>query len=176
MFPETFRTARLVLRPIAIEDAAPIFDAYAQDPEVTRYVIWQPHRSRRDTEAYIGHCMAMPPDVSRTYVLVGHEDDAIRGALDLRLPAPHRLEFGYVVARDSWGQGLMTEALTEIVDWALTQPGIFRISAVCDVENIGSARVMEKAGLAREGLLRRWLVHPNISDEPRDCFSYARVR
>jgi ribosomal-protein-alanine N-acetyltransferase len=176
MFPDTFRTARLVLRPITIEDSGPIFDTYAQDPEVTRYVIWQPHRSRRDTEAYIGHCMATPPDVSRTYVLVGHEDDAIRGALDLRLPAPHRLEFGYVLARQSWGQGLMTEALTEIVDWALTRPGIFRISAVCDVENIGSARVMEKAGLAREGLLRRWLVHPNISDEPRDCFSYARAR
>jgi hypothetical protein len=28
----------------------------------------------------------------------------------------------------------------------------------------------------REGLLRRWLLHPNISDEPRDCYSYARVR
>jgi ribosomal-protein-alanine N-acetyltransferase len=47
---------------------------------------------------------------------------------------------------------------------------------VCDVENIGSARVMEKSGLVREGLLRRYLVHPSISKEPRDCFSYARVR
>jgi ribosomal-protein-alanine N-acetyltransferase len=58
----------------------------------------------------------------------------------------------------------------------LRQPAVFRIGAVCDVDNIGSARVMEKAGLVREGVLRRWLVHPNISDEPRDCFSYARTR
>jgi ribosomal-protein-alanine N-acetyltransferase len=58
----------------------------------------------------------------------------------------------------------------------LRQESVFRIGAVCDVENIGSARVMEKAGLVREGLSRRWLVHPNISDEPRDCFSYAIVR
>jgi hypothetical protein len=65
---------------------------------------------------------------------------------------------------------------TEVVNWALSQPPIFRIGAVCDVENIGSARVMEKAGLVREGLLRRWLMHPNISDEPRDCFIYARTR
>jgi ribosomal-protein-alanine N-acetyltransferase len=70
----------------------------------------------------------------------------------------------------------MTEVLTEVVNWALNQPGIFRTGAVCDVENIGSARVMEKAGLFREGLLRRWLMHPNISDEPRDCFIYARTR
>src|SRR5207248_6686005 len=35
---------------------------------------------------------------------------------------------------------------------------------------------LEKAGFVREGLLRRWQLHPNISDEPRDCYSYARVR
>ena len=54
----------------------------------------------------------------------------------------------------------MTEALTEIVRWALAQPAIFRIGAVCDVENVRSARVMEKAGLIREGVLRRFLIHP----------------
>jgi Acetyltransferase (GNAT) domain len=70
----------------------------------------------------------------------------------------------------------MTEVLAEVVNWALRQPSAFRIGAVCDVENIGSARVMEKAGLVREGLLRRWLIHPNVGNEPRDCFSYARVR
>jgi ribosomal-protein-alanine N-acetyltransferase len=74
------------------------------------------------------------------------------------------------------GPGSLTEVLTEVVNWALSQPLIFRIGAVCDVENIGSARVMEKAGLVREGLLRRWLMHPNISDEPRDCFIYGRAR
>jgi RimJ/RimL family protein N-acetyltransferase len=109
-------------------------------------------------------------------VLVDAEKNKVSGALDLRLASAHRVEFGYVLARPCWGQGLMTEALTEVVAWVLTQPPIFRISAVCDVENIGSARVMEKAGLTREGLLRRWLVHPNIGGDPRDCFSYARVR
>ena len=70
----------------------------------------------------------------------------------------------------------MAEALREIVRWALAQPTIFRIGAVCDVENIRSARVMEKAGLVREGMLRRYLIHPGMDKEPRDCFSYARVR
>ena len=109
-------------------------------------------------------------------MLTSREDDALRGALDLRRDAPHRLGFGYVLARPWWGRGLMAEALTEVADWALARPSVFRIGAVCDAENAGSARVMEKAGLAREGLLRRWLVHPNLGDEPRDCFSYARVR
>ena len=38
------------------------------------------------------------------------------------------------------------------------------------------ARVLEKAGLQREGLLRRWMLHPNVSDRPRDCYCYSKVR
>ena len=176
MLPETFHTARLKLRPIVPQDAGPIFDGYAQDTTVIRFVIWRPHRSRSDTEAYIAQCIATPPDVSRTYVLTDRTDGDVRGTFALRLAAPHRLDCGYALARAWWGRGLMTEVLTEVVNWALSQPLIFRIGAVCDVENIGSARVMEKAGLVREGLLRRWLMHPNISDEPRDCFIYGRAR
>ena len=71
---------------------------------------------------------------------------------------------------------MMTEVLTEVTGWALRQPSVFRIGAVCDFENIGAARVLEKSGFVREGLLRRWLLHQNISDEPRDCYSYACVR
>jgi ribosomal-protein-alanine N-acetyltransferase len=176
MLPETFRTARLFLRPIAMADAGPIFAAYARNPEVTRFLIWRPDRTRRDFEAYIRACLDTPPHRARTYVMQGRKDSVIRGGLDLRQAEQHRLEFGYVLAPAWWGQGLMAEALREIVRWALAQPTIFRIGAVCDVENIRSARVMEKAGLVREGMLRRYLIHPGMDKEPRDCFSYARVR
>jgi ribosomal-protein-alanine N-acetyltransferase len=176
MFPDVFKTARLTLRPIALEDAGPIFDGYARDREVTRFLVWRPHLSRDDTVAYIARCMADPSHLSRTYVLLGRDDHQLRGAIDLRREAPHRLGFGYVLARAWWGQGLMTETLAEVVRWALGQDPIRRIGSVCDVENVASARVMEKAGLTKEGILRRWSLHPNISDQPRDCFSYARVR
>jgi len=109
-------------------------------------------------------------------MIVGRDDNVVRGAFALRQRAPHRLDCGYVLACQCWRQGLMTEVLIEVSAWALRQPSVFRIGAVCDVENIGSARVLEKSGFIREGLLRRWLLHPNISDEPRDCYSYARVR
>lgn len=172
MFPDGFTTARLGLRPILPSDAAAILAGYAQDPEVTRYLVWRPHRTLADTKAYIERCCAAAPDQSRTYVLV-MADGVICGALDLRRAAPHRLEFGYVLARRVWGRGLMTEVLRQVVCWALEQPGLVRIGAVCDVDNVASARVMEKSGLVRDGVLPRWVVHPNISDQPRDCFSYG---
>jgi ribosomal-protein-alanine N-acetyltransferase len=173
---DTFETARLLLRPVTIMDVDAIFGSYAQDVAVTRYLIWRPHRSRNDTEAYVERCMATPSEVERTYMLVGRGDNVVRGAFALRQHAPHRLDCGYVLARRWWGQGLMTEVLSEVAIRSLRQPSVFRIGAVCDVENVGSARVLEKSGFVREGLLRRWLLHPNISDEPRDCYSYARVR
>ena len=176
MLPDIFQSPRLLLRPVTAADADAIFEAYAQDEEVARYVIWRPHRSRSETQAYVERCLATPAEVERTYMLLGREDNVVRGAFALRRRAPHRLDCGYVLARRWWRQGLMTEMLSEVSLWALRQPSVFRIGAVCDVENIGSARVLEKSGFVREGLLRRWLLHPNISGEPRDCYSYARIR
>jgi RimJ/RimL family protein N-acetyltransferase len=176
MFPNAFATTRLILRPISPADAAPIFDTYAQDPEVTRYMTWRPHRSLAETEAYVARCLAAPSHLSRTYVLVGRRDEGIRGAFALRQPGSYRLGYGYVLARQWWGHGLMTEALVGVAHWALNRDDIWRIGDVCDVENRASARVMEKAGMTREGLLQRWIIHPNVSAEPRDCFSFAKVR
>ena len=63
-----------------------------------------------------------------------------------------------------------------MVRWSLAQPELFRVWATCDVENAASAGVLERAGMQREGILRRWTVHPSLGDEPRDCFCYAVVK
>ncbi len=176
MLPERLETERLTLRPIARGDAPAIFAGYAQDPEVVRYLNWRSHRRLAETEAYVARCLAAPPTRSRTYALLGHAEGSLLGAFELRRPEPYRLDCGYVLARRFWGRGLMTEALAEAARWAMRQPDIWRIGALCDTDNFASARVMEKAGLAREGILRRWLLHPNIGPDPRDCFSYALTR
>jgi hypothetical protein len=80
-------------------DVDAIFGSYAQDEEVVRYLIWRPHRSRSETQAYVERCMATPSEVERTYMLVGRGDNVVRGALALRQRAPHCLDCGYVLAR-----------------------------------------------------------------------------
>jgi len=84
--------------------------------------------------------------------------------------------FGYVLGRAHWGKRLMPEALSYLVNWSMDQPEIFRAWAFCDVENPASARVMEKAGMTREGVLRRWHVCPSIGPEPRNCIVCAKVK
>lgn len=174
MFPDLFETQRLMLRPLTPADAQPIFDTYARDPLVSRFLTWRPHASIADTRAFIAS--TQNATASRNYVLIERATASLAGAFELRRYSPTRLGYGYLLARPFWGRGLMTEALAAVADWALAQPGIWRIGDVCDTENLASARVMEKAGFTREGVLRRWAVHPNLGEAPRDCFSYARVR
>ncbi len=70
----------------------------------------------------------------------------------------------------------MTEALRSLLDWLLAHPCIHRVSAICDVDNAASARLLENCGLHRLGLLRERAVFPNISDQPRDCYSFCRIK
>lgn len=88
----------------------------------------------------------------------------------------YRALIAYHLARSEWGQGYATEAAQTVVDWALGQPRIHRIWTVCDVDNAASVRVLEKLGMRREGILKRWSIHPNISPEPRDAYCYALAK
>jgi hypothetical protein len=98
------------------------------------------------------------------------------GSIGVTLEGQGRAMFGYVLAKKCWGHGFAAEALTYIVEWALAPPTIYRAYAYCDVEYPASARVMEKAGLVREGTLRRWHIAPTLGPEPRDCIMCAKVR
>lgn len=67
----------------------------------------------------------------------------------------------------------MSEAVSALVAWAMDQPTVYRVWAACDIDNVASARLLESVGMQLEGTLRRWLVHPNMSDSRRDCLCYA---
>lgn len=173
--PETIQTTRLTLRRMVPDDAQAIFATYAQDPEVTRFLVWHPHRSVEETQAYVAHCIQAWDSGTAFTWSIRTANEALLGAISLRV-AGFKADFGYVLARSCWGNGYMAEALRPVVDWALAQPTIFRVWGVCDVENLASARVMEKVGMAREGILHRFVLHPQISDTPRDCFCYSLVK
>ena len=174
--PETLQTERLLLRKPRMDDAPVIFDTYAQDPEVTRYLVWKPHQNIRETEEFLLACGQLwRTGKDFAYAITLKENDKLIGMFGLH-PLKLKIEVGYALARPYWGQGCMTEVLRAVIDWAFVQPDIFRVQAICDVENLGSARVMEKAGMSREGLLRRYVLHPNISAEPRDAYMYAVVK
>jgi ribosomal-protein-alanine N-acetyltransferase len=176
--PERFERERLILRKPRMDDAPIIFEAYAQDPEVARYLVWRPHQQVEETQKFISYCLkSWQEESSFAYAITLKGSDVPIGMIEAHVHPQHfKVTLGYGLSRLHWGKGYMTEAVCVLVEWALSEPAIYRVEAFCDADNIGSARVMEKAGMEREGLLRRYVLHPNISDEPRDVYLYARVK
>ena len=174
--PTQFTTARLTLRKPELADAPAIFTAYAQDPAVTRFLVWRPHPDLATTHAYLEHCLSSwNAHTEYCYVLTERAQARLVGMISVRV-RDWSASLGYVLARSAWGQGIMPEAAQAVSDYVLAQPAMYRVWAMCDVDNTASARVMEKIGMLREGLMRRGVLHPNLSSEPRDCWVYAKVK
>jgi [ribosomal protein S5]-alanine N-acetyltransferase len=176
MFPTEITTERLLLRPPIEADAERVFTRYCQDPEVSRYMSWGPHRSIDDTRGYL---LSVVSDVvagtSVSYLIFSRQSNELLGSVGGKLTPP-TIQWGYCLARDAWGQGFATEAARAFVAAAIEQPSIWRLQAFCDLENSRSARVLEKSGSKLEGILRRYMVMPNLGDAPRDMYCYAKVR
>lgn len=174
--PERIETERLLLRKPRLEDAPILFAAYMQDPEVTRYTTWRPHQQVQQAEDFIRNGMTAWENETRfPFVMTLKERAEPFGMIDFHIRGC-TVGLGYVVARSRQGKGYATEATRAIITWAFQQPAIYRVNASTDVENTASQKVLEKAGMLREGLLRKYIVHPNISEIPRDSYIYAIVK
>ena len=150
-------TADLVLRQVRTEDAKDIF-RYASDPEVARYVMWEPHRSISDTRAYIRYVRSLyRRGLPSSWAVVHKLSGSVIGSIGFvgYSPVHHAAEIGYSFSRQYWNCGFATQALNAVIDSAFNRiDRLHRLEAQHDVRNPASGRVMEKCGMHREGILR----------------------
>ncbi|MBN1409387.1 MAG: GNAT family N-acetyltransferase [Spirochaetales bacterium] len=173
MTTKPMETDNLLLRIPSVSDAKAIFQNYATDPEVTRYLPWKPHKNIGETRRYLkGLLEKWITSKEFTWVIIDKKSRDVMGMIALRVQG-YKAEFGYVLARRHWNRGYMTEALKKIIELCFDTGSIYRVWGVCDIENPASKRVMEKSGLSYEGILKKFIRHPNISDVPRDVQCYA---
>lgn len=154
-------TPRLRLRPPALSDAQAFF-AYASNPQVARYVLWLPHENPGvSRQALRGILYRNRVEHLRTYALTLKGDPRMIGTIGLVFYDRENslAEVGFSMSHLYWGQGLMTEALTAYLRTAFTHWGINRVEAQHDQRNPASGRVMEKAGMTREGILQQRLYY-----------------
>ena len=168
-------TERLTLRRLRALDAADIFE-YASDPEVARYTLWDAHRTQEQSRLFLNIALEQyligEPS---TWGVVLKQSGRLIGTCGFALASESdsRVEIGYALGRAHWGQGLMTEALREVIRFCIELMGINRVEARCNEHNIGSWRVMEKAGMLHEGTLRE---HRILRGEAISCRIYAILK
>ena len=149
-------TPRLTLRKMRMSDAPDVY-RYAKDPEVARHVLWEAHQSVWETRAYIRYLLwqyrsGLPSSWAIELKATGKVVGTI-GYMSYNADNA-TVEVGYSLAREQWGKGLMTEALTAVIAETFRALGMHRIEAMHFTDNPASGRVMEKCGMTHEGHLR----------------------
>lgn len=168
-----FTGDRVLLRPLSVRDDLDMY-LYASDPEVTRFLPWEPAPSPDSVRPFLeeqvarrrrGESMAFAIVFTETGRMVGSTD-----IMDMRMKRG-QAELGYLIARPYWGRGLMTEAARLTLCCAFDTLGIERITAWADEENVASQRVMQKLGMTLSGNENRW-----VKGERRPYVQYALDR
>lgn len=140
-------TRRLLLRRFVPEDADTMYQTWAADPEVTRYLRWSPHASPAETANILrGWCFAYDeePDYYN-WAITLKESGTLIGSISL-LAESSGYEPGYALGRAYWHQGYATEALCAVVEFAFGALGLPQLYCRHEAPNLASGRVMEHAG------------------------------
>jgi RimJ/RimL family protein N-acetyltransferase len=163
----TLRTARLLLRPFGDEDAAALF-ALQSNGHVLRY--WDAPAWSDPSHAlgFIAACRQMADEGTGVRLAVERLSDGrfIGWCTSNRWNPGHRsASLGYCFDDAAWGHGYATEATGVLLTWAFDHLDMNRVQAETDTRNLASARVLEKLGFVREGLLREdCVVNGDVSD------------
>ena len=174
--PKILQTPRLVLRPPRDEDAQLIFESYASDPDVTRWVSWPRHETIEDTRRFLEYSHEQWARWPAGPLLIeSRVDKRLLGGTEIAFEKPYRAGTGYVLSQAAWGAGFATEALRAVTRIAQSV-GVMRLYAVCHLHHEAAIRVLERCSFAREGVMRKFRIFPNLHDtRPQDVCLYART-
>lgn len=149
-------TERLVLRPLVEGDIQDVF-AYCSDPDIGPDAGWAPHRTIDDARFFVEQIASSPHVFGVFERVAGGRCGPCIGSVGLIADPQRRnvdcLMLGYALAKQAWGRGYMTEASREVIRYGFEELGLSLITCTRYAFNDRSARVIEKCGFAREGVL-----------------------
>lgn len=152
-------TNRLKLRKITLEDAEDMY-YYCSNEEVPKYASWNPHKTITETKEAIERVLIQWNNKSLVHWGIEYKENSrLIGTIEFATwDRQHKIaEIGYALSPDYWRKGIATEAARKVIKFGFTNMDLVRIQAKCYLENIGSARVMEKAEMSFEGIIRKGL-------------------
>lgn len=142
-------TDRLILRCFTLDDGPDMYNNWAGDDEVTRYLVWPTHADMDASRAVIENWLAGYDDPGQyLWCLESRESHQAIGSISVvgRNQETGALEIGYCLSRYYWGRGLMSEALTAVTGFLFGRVGAARLEARLDRRNLKSKSVLKKCG------------------------------
>jgi [ribosomal protein S5]-alanine N-acetyltransferase len=167
-------TPRLSLRAPRDADAYSIFERYASNPEVTRFLSWRTHANIDDTRAFLAFSSAEWIKWPAGPLLIeSREDGRLLGSTGLAFESSDIASTGYALSHNEWGFGFATEALTAVVALA-NSLAVRHLYAQCHPRHTASIRVLERCGFRFNRLLAKHSEFPNLGvPGPQDVSHYV---
>jgi RimJ/RimL family protein N-acetyltransferase len=160
-------TERLTIRLVERSDLSALLIVNGNDA-VTRFLPYPSWTGMADAQAWFDRMAArFETGAAAQFVIVHRERGHVMGScLLFHFDEPSaRAEVGYVLGREHWGAGYMHEAMTALVAFAFGTLGLRRLEAEIDPRNAASAKLLERLGFVKEGLLRqRWATKNEVTD------------
>ena len=169
----TLSTARLVLRPIRAEDARSIWP-HVSDPDISRYMSWDPHESIEQTNAFIAEAVERRSrGTALTWVVTDRTSGELFGLASLiavlrthRALRYDKAELAYWIGKPYQGRGYATEACRAIIGYAFEGLRLHKLTVAHDDLNEASKRLIETLGFRKIGIEKehfqkhgRWIDH-----------------
>ena len=149
---ETLFTERLILRKFTKDDVADILE-YGSDAETLKYLIWDGIKTTDDALGSITNYYWSRPGI---FAIELKENKKCIGCIDLRLiPEHEKVGFGYILNRNYWNKGYMTEALNAVLALCFEKLELNRVEAHHYAGNESSGKVMQKCGMELEGISKQ---------------------
>ena len=149
---QMLQTDRLILRRFVESDAEAMFQNWASSPENLTYVTWDPHSDVEVTRNSIRNWVASytNPNYYKWAICLKENPEHVIGDISIveMDEIDSSCEIGYILGKNYWGRGMMTEALKAVLDFCFTQAGFQKVRARYASLNPASGRVMEKAGMS----------------------------
>lgn len=150
-------TERLLLRKFDIKDYKAMYNNWASDSAVTEFLTWKPHSSVEETKTLLLDWIAKYENLDNyNWVIELKETQEIVGNISV-VKIKEKTEsatIGYCMGKTWWGKGIMPEALRCVIVYLIKEIGMNRVCACHDLNNSKSGRVMDKAGMKLDGVLR----------------------
>jgi len=151
---QEIETGRLLLRRFVMNDANEIFREWASYDSVTKYLTWEKHKSISETKTFLMNAISGYERANKyVWGIVLKEEEILIGSIaaDITDERSKVAKVGYCLGERFWNLGYGTEALRAVNDYMFYDVNVNRIEAQHSVNNPASGRVMQKAGMIKEG-------------------------
>lgn len=146
---EVLLSEHILLRKFKKEDAKDVLE-YGSDEETLKYLVWDGIKTLDEAKTAIVDYYWSRQGI---FAIELKENKKCIGCIDLRLEPEHeKSSFGYVLNRQYWGKGYMTEALSALLWLCFEKLALNRVESTHYIGNGGSGKVMKKCGMEFEGI------------------------